>query len=69
MREGNFLTIRQVAIAAGVAELTVRRYIKRGVIDAFRDDRGRFLMRPDAPKKVREHLLEHGGPGGAPLRR
>lgn len=69
MGEASFLTIRQVADKAGVSEITVRRYAKRGVVEVFRDKKGQIWLKPDAPAKVRDYLLDHGGPGGRPLRR
>jgi len=62
-------TIPQVAHAAEVSYWTVRRYIDRGVIEAYRDQAGQFRCEPGAAAKVRRHILAHGGPGGRPLAR
>lgn len=60
-------TIPQVAADAKVSYWTVRRYVERGVLVAYRDQRGQFRLEPDAAEKVRRHYREQGGPGGRPL--
>ena len=63
----NLPTIRQVAADAGVSIVTVRRYIRHGVVEVFRDARGWIRCEPNAAKKVRAHFLAHGAPGGRPI--
>ena len=65
--ETNLPTIREVAAEAGVSHWTVRRYIVRGVIEVFRDQRGWIRCQPNAADKVRAHFQAHGAPGGRPL--
>ncbi len=60
-------SIPEVAQTAGVSYWTVRRYIARGVIEAYQDSTGQYRCEPDAADKVREHFRAHGGPGGRAL--
>lgn len=60
-------TIPEVAAAAGVSYWTVRRYVRRGVVTAYRDQRGQLRLEPEAAEKVRQRYRAHGGPGGRPL--
>lgn len=67
MPEINLQTIREVATEAGVSHWTVRRYIARGLLEVFKDQRGRIRCQPNAAEKVRKHFLAHGAPGGRPI--
>ena len=60
-------TIPQVAEAADVSYWTVRRYITRGIVEAYRDRSGQLRCEPEAAAKVRAHFRAHGGPGGRAL--
>ena len=63
----NRLTVKQVSAQANCTDGTVRKYMRRGVIEGLRDPRGRLSFDEDAPKKVRGHMAAHGGPGGRSL--
>ncbi len=62
-------TIRELARAGDVSEITVRRYVARGVFAAYRDDRGRWRIRRESNplECLRARLRDHGGPGGRSL--
>ena len=67
MSHSNLPTIRQVATEVGLSKMTVRRYIKIGVIKVFRDRHGWIRCERDAAEKVGAHFLAHGAPGGRPI--
>lgn len=60
-------TVLEVAEQAQLSVVTLRRYIKIGVIEVFKDRRGWIRCEPNAVEKVRAHFLAHGAPGGRPI--
>lgn len=67
MSDSDLLSLKEVAEQAGVSTWTVRRYIARGVIAAYKNQRGWIRLEADAGDKVRAYFLAHGAPGGRPV--
>lgn len=61
-------TINEAAAAVPCSHWTIRRYLRMGIVEAVRDG-NRLRLKPGSIKTIRRRLLEHGGPGGMPLRR
>ena len=67
MKNRKRMSIEQTANVAACSHWTVRRYLKLGVISGLKDKQGTWSLDPDTPAKIRQHLEQHGGPGGRPL--
>ena len=63
----NLITLPEAAHAAGVSYWTVRRYVRRQIIEALRDHRGQWRVDRSAVEVIQRHHRNHGGPGGRPL--
>ncbi|HEX7044485.1 MAG TPA: MerR family transcriptional regulator [Burkholderiales bacterium] len=54
-KQATLYGISDAARAAGVAESTLRRYDRQGVISVIRDSTGKRLFTPEEIEKARQH--------------
>ena len=61
------ISVVEAADEADCHDWTVRKYLRRGVIEGLKDASGKIWLHPDTPRQIREHMRSFGGPGGRPL--